>query len=74
MAFGPKAVIFLSSSSHLLRSILAKSEFDKGFVSPAALLSPAASTVPFFTLLTGSLCRCRDRGINDSCVRPLPLL
>lgn len=73
MAFSVKVVVMLSrSSSHLLRSILAKSEFDKGLVSPAAFTCSGA--VPFSTLLGGPLCRCRERGSNESWVRPLPLL
>lgn len=57
--------------SHLLRSILAKSEFDNGFVSPAAFSAAAA---PFSALPPGPLCRCRERGSSESWVRPLPLL
>lgn len=72
MAFSVKAVETLSSS-HLLRSIRAKSEFDKGFVS-AAGFTGALAVVPFSTLPTVSLCRCRERGSIDSWVRPLPLL
>lgn len=77
MAF---TVILSLSSSHLLRSILEKSEFDKDFVSAAAFADALAdagtcsAAVPFSTLLTGKLCRCRERGSNDSWVRPLPLL
>lgn len=75
MAFSVKAVVILSSS-HFLRSILAKSEFDKGFVSPAVLVVAGfcAAAVPFSTLPAGSLCRCSERGSNESWVRPLPLL
>lgn len=79
MAFSVKAVETLSSS-HLLRSIRAKSEFDKGFVSAAgftgalAAAGACSAVVPFSTLPTVSLCRCRERGSIDSWVRPLPLL
>lgn len=79
MAFSVKAVLILSSS-HLLRSILEKSEFDKDFVSAAAFAGALAvagsclDVVPFSTLFIGKLCRCRERGSNDSWVRPLPLL
>lgn len=77
MAFSVKAEIS-RSSSHFLRSILAKSEFDKGFVSPAAFAAALAvacsAAVPFSTLLTGPLCRCRERGSSESWVRPFPLL
>ena len=54
MAFSVKAVIILLLvSSHFLRSILAKSEFDKGFDSPlafAAVLAIVSAVVPFSTL------------------------
>lgn len=77
MAFSVKAVaILFLSSSHLLRSILEKSELDKVLVSAevSANAGACSAAFPFSTLLTGKLCRCRERGSNDSWVRPLPLL
>lgn len=67
MAFSVKAVVILSSS-HFLRSIFAKSEFDKGFVSPAVLVVAGfcAAAVPFSTLPADSLGRCSERGSNES--------
>lgn len=54
MAFSVRVVIILLLIfSHFLRSILAKSEFDKGFDSPlafTAVLAVASAAVPFSTL------------------------
>lgn len=64
-------------SSHFFRNILAKSELDRGLVSPAVLSAAAGScsaAVPFSTLPLGAACRCRERGSKETWVRPLPLL
>lgn len=50
---------------YLLKSILAKSELDIGFASPAAFAAVPAVVDPF-SLLTGKVCRCRERGSNES--------
>lgn len=62
----------------MLRSILAKSEFDNCFGSPAAfpaaLAGSPSAALPFSTFPAGADCRCRERGSMESWVRPFPLL
>lgn len=59
-------------SRHFFRSILEKSELDKGLLSVGG--AGAALVVPLAAPLPGRVCRCRDRGSSDSWVRPRPLL
>lgn len=62
----------------MLRSILAKSEFDNCFGSPAAfpaaLAGSPSTALPFSTFPAGTDCRWRERGSMESWVRPFPLL
>lgn len=62
----------------MLRSILAKSEFDNCFGSPAAfpaaLAGSPSAALPFSTFPAGTDCRWRERGSMESWVRPFPLL